>query len=167
MTIRARRQTQRQRVGMALVIAAGLGLGGCGGVDSIELNGGVFDALGVGGDLLASNRKEVKLQPRPGIVMPPDANRLPAPGSGSVGAVAPGQQWPVGPESRQAAERAKLRAEHDAFCKTALLQQKTQDPDGAPPTGPLGSCAPGLGERLFGTRQSNEAEAKRRAAAGL
>ncbi|MEL6292077.1 MAG: hypothetical protein AAFQ44_09810, partial [Pseudomonadota bacterium] len=64
MTIRARRQTQRQRVGMALVIAVGLGLGGCGGVDSVELNGGVFDALGVGGDLLASNRKEVKLQPR-------------------------------------------------------------------------------------------------------
>jgi len=94
-------------------ITAGLlALGGCGAAD-VELNGKIFDWMGV--STASMNRKEPQLEPRQGLVVPPDTNRLPAPGSEQAAAVE--QSWPQDPDEVKA-KRAVAQAQSvEAYCK--------------------------------------------------
>jgi hypothetical protein len=76
---------------LASALAATLALGGCGGV---ELQGKVFDYMGLTGD-----RKEadVKMSERPPLLLPPDTQTLPQPGNGVAVATARAD-WPKNPE---------------------------------------------------------------------
>ncbi len=76
---------------LAPALAATLALGGCGGV---ELQGKVFDYMGLTGD-----RKEadVKMSERPPLLLPPDTQTLPQPGNGVAVATARAD-WPKNPE---------------------------------------------------------------------
>ena len=65
-----------------LVLALALPLSGCS--DGLELNGKIFDVLGVSQAAQAAKASEPKLAARPGLVLPPDASRLPQPGSGGT-----------------------------------------------------------------------------------
>lgn len=107
-----------QAVAAALLLS--LGLAGCGGV---ELQGGIFDALGVGSNSKSS--AEPKLARRNGLVVPPDRQALPTPGSApkvaSAGdlrgtqAGAGQQSWPKDPEEAkvaQATQRQQLIAKY-------------------------------------------------------
>lgn len=134
------------------LVAAGLlaavAAGGCG-VDTVELNGGVFDALGVSTKSLKASQTEEKLAARTGLVMPPDTSRLPPPGSGAP-PVPADQNWPMGPEDANARKQAALEAEQKAICD-AWEKQRAVRSELEAPEGPLGNCDPGIGERLFGT----------------
>lgn len=126
-------------------------LAGCGGIDQVELKGGVFDLMGVSTASL-TRRGEAKVEQRPGIVMPPSTERLPVPGSAPAAPpTVDGEAWPVGPEDRKRAEQQRLIAEHRAHCEKAIRERDLVNPDGAPPQGPLGSCEPGVYEKLFGS----------------
>lgn len=140
-------------VGAAL---ASVMLTGCGAIDGVELNGGIFDAMGISGDALRASRQEQKVAARPGIVMPPDTSRLPPPGSAPAAAAPQDASWPVGPEDRARIKQAALKRQHDEFCKKAEQRRALAGQDAEPETGPLGSCRPGLGEVLFGS--SNRAQ---------
>jgi len=137
---------------LATVCALSGALAACG-ADSFELRGGVFDALGVSTKAMNANRTEKKLAARPGIVMPPDTKRLPPPGSGASAAPPSDKSWPVSPEDRANQKRAALEAKQKAICE-AWEKRKAIDENVA--SGPLGSCDPGIGEKLFGTYQPAE-----------
>jgi len=90
--------TARSVENRALKLAAALGcvalLGGCGGV---ELEGKVFDYMGVSGD---RQQADVRMSERPPLMVPPNLNKLPEP-TENVSVAAARQDWPDDPERVQ------------------------------------------------------------------
>lgn len=66
-------------------------LGGCG---AVELEGKVFDYMGVSGD---RQQADVRMSERAPLMVPPNLNKLPAPTQGTAVATAR-QDWPDDPE---------------------------------------------------------------------
>jgi hypothetical protein len=131
----------------ALGTAASLLLGGC--ADGVELNGKVFDFLGVSPAALEASRREPKLAERAPLVMPPNANRLPDPGS----APGPGidqANWPSDPEQRKLAAAQERERLHLAYCrgdiqwKERALKSKDGSSTNLSPYGPCPSIFGGL-----------------------
>src|SRR5215216_6292643 len=65
----------------AAALAATLAVAGCGGVDGLDLNGKVFDWMGVSPSAMAKSSQEPQVAARTPLVLPPDTGRLPEPGS--------------------------------------------------------------------------------------
>lgn len=97
----------------SLVIA--LALAGCG-ADDVELNGKIFDALGVSSTALGERRVEPVVAQRGGLVVPP-STELPVPGSQTAVAALPDPQWPVDPDRQLAALNAKKKADLAKKCE--------------------------------------------------
>lgn len=117
-------------------LAMALATGGCGGLDGVELNGGVFDYFGVSAK--SQSRSEPKLAERGGIVVPPDPDRLPVPGS-EVAAEAGQVLWPSDPDEKRKLAAADSDRRHTEFCEKALIQAKLRG-DHATVKGPNGPC---------------------------
>jgi hypothetical protein len=134
-----------RRLGRALLAPALLALvatGGCGGIDGIELNGKVFDLLGVSPSALENAKREPQLAARAPLVLPPDANRLPQPGSEQP------QDRIVGlddPDQRKLAEAKERERLHLAYCRGEMKWKDTAlNPQSInAPSSPYGPC-PGL-----------------------
>ena len=137
------------RFHLAFVAASSLALGACGGIDGVELNGGVFDAMGIGSN--SARDKEPVVPQRAGLVMPPTTAALPAPGAqaNDVSVAAANPAWPVDPEERRRQQTAAVRQQHDAWC-TKELQRKKVMGDETSTEGPLGRCDPSI-LKLFGS----------------
>src|SRR5215510_9057765 len=137
---------RRKQLLAALGSAATLALSGC--ADGVELNGKVFDFLGVSPAALEASRREPKLAERAPLVMPPNANRLPDPGS------APGAtdqaNWPTDPEQRKLAAAQERERLHLAYCrgdiqwKERALKSKDASGTNLSPYGPCPSLFGGL-----------------------
>ena len=95
-----------------LTIGLAVGLSGCSGYD-VELQGGIFDALGVSGST-NSEAGEPKVARRNGLIIPPDTQKLPEPGSGNNAVTANAQSWPVDPEK---AKKAKIAYKEKRLAK--------------------------------------------------
>jgi hypothetical protein len=133
-----------RRTALVSCMSAALLAGGCAGYDGVELQGGVFDALGVSGSSQSRKLSDVKVEPRPGLVLPPSVERLPEPVTGSIAAAPPpGEAWPVDPEDRKLASNADLERRHKEFCERALQDQRMRGESGVV-MGPKGNCQPGL-----------------------
>ncbi len=134
-------------LGLLSSVMLGIAVGGCGisGIDGIELQGGVFDALGVSGSQKPSI-DTVKVAPRPGLVIPPANYQLPDPNKPQVAAAPPvagGMAWPVDEKTLKAQRAAELERRHKAYCEKALQNgQLTGETDGI--IGPNGPCQPGI-----------------------
>ena len=129
-------------VSLACCLAAAAMAGGCSGVDGLELQGGVFDALGVSG----SGQKKLadsKVDARPGLVLPPSNEKLPDPVTGSLAAAPDGEAWPVDPEDRRASNRAELEKRHKVACERLIQDARMRGESGVI-MGPMGNCQPGL-----------------------
>jgi hypothetical protein len=145
------------RLARALAAAAGaLLLSAC--ADGIELNGKLFDAVGISSAALDAKKSEPKLAERAPLVLPPDVNRLPEPGSGKAPVV---QQaaWPDDPEQRkirQAQERERL---HLAYCRGDIQwKDKAFDKEGAgaaAPRSPYGPCPTLFGSSITSNVETN------------
>jgi|GEM_PF-5647811 len=84
----------------------------CSNYDGVEFNGKIFNLVGLGGHSRAS---EPKLARRNGLVVPPDNQALPAPGSGRV--ASQGQQnWPKSLADNKQAAAAKQQAIYKKYC---------------------------------------------------
>lgn len=131
----ATRLWKRNVAGIALALCASLVLGGCG---ETELNGKIFDMMGVSAAAQAAAKKEPKMAARSGLVLPPDQNRLPEPGSGDdSGATLASVDDPDTRRALAAAERARL---HKAYCSGQLnWKERVADKD-AQPKSPYGPC---------------------------
>ncbi len=139
---------------LSICVSAAAVTGGCSGFDGVELQGGVFDAMGLSG----SNQKklsDVKVDARPGLVLPPSNEKLPDPITGSIATGPQDESWPVDPEDRRAANRAELEKRHKAFCERAVQDHRMRGESGVV-MGPMGNCQPGLFGSLgkqFGGRE--------------
>lgn len=104
--------TARMRIDRALALACALAcaaaLGGCGGV---ELQGKIFDYMGVSGD---TQQPDVRMSQRPPLLVPPNLETLPQPGTGGPAVAAARPDWPEDPEivrKRIAADEKAKEAE--------------------------------------------------------
>jgi hypothetical protein len=131
-------------LGRVAALTATLTLGGCGGIDGIDLNGKVFDWMGVSSASETARKREPQLADRAPLVMPPDANKLPEPGSGLAAAPVNDASWPDDPNDRRkraAKEREKL---HMAYCRGEIQwKERALNRDASQPQSPYGPC-PGL-----------------------
>jgi hypothetical protein len=124
-----------------IVMVAGVPLAGCSGIDGVDLNGRVFDMLGVSNAAQEAGKREPRLEPRQGLVVPPTVTAaLPSPGSGAV----PDPNQDVRDHDQQkrlaAAERARL---HKAYCSGEMTWKEratNRDARDATPTSPYGPC---------------------------
>lgn len=117
--------------------------GGCSGFDGVELQGGVFDALGISSSSESKRLSDVKVDARPGLVLPPAPDKLPEPVTGSLAAAPQGESWPVDPEDRKAQARAELDKRHREYCEKALQLARMRGESGVV-MGPKGNCQPGM-----------------------
>lgn len=97
---------------LAGVVACVAALGGCGGV---ELQGKVFDYMGVSGD---HQQPDVHMSERPPLLIPPNTKTLPQPGTGSTATAR--ADWPDDPEKvrtrvakQEKAKQAEIQAAGD------------------------------------------------------
>jgi hypothetical protein len=130
----------RRSAVMAIAVVPALALGGC--FEGTEVNGKIFDLLGVSSSAQEKSRAEPQMARRSGLVLPPNVQRLPAPGSDDEAAsVAPAVASLNDPEKMKAnaaAERARL---HKAYCTGDLSwKEQIKDPN-ALPKSPYGSCS--------------------------
>jgi hypothetical protein len=145
-------QTALGRSPAGMAVAAALLLTACS--DSLELSGKMFDVIGISSAVVDAKRAEPKLAERAPLVMPPDVNRLPEPGSGqpppvAVAAAAQGA-WPDDPEARKAREAKERERLHLAYCRGEAQWKKTaldKESVGAPRS-PYGPCPSLLGDTI-------------------
>lgn len=122
-----------------LVGVTALTAGGCGN-DGIELNGKIFDALGVSEASQKASRREPKLTERTGLVVPPDVSRLPEPGSGGAPDLSAQIKDPERARAASAVERARL---HKLYCTGELNWKErvaSRDAASSAPASPYGPC---------------------------
>jgi len=126
-----------------LAVASALALASCGGIDGVQLEGKVFDMLGVSGSALDARKSEPKLADRAPLVVPPNTTKLPEPGSGKTTSEdIAALKDPEELKKVSAAERERL---HLAYCRgDSQWKDKAYDPGktGASRS-PYGPC-PGL-----------------------
>ncbi|MDX2205340.1 MAG: hypothetical protein NW223_21510 [Hyphomicrobiaceae bacterium] len=118
-----------------------LTLSGCS--DGVSLSGGLFDAIGISDSALSQKSSEPKLAERAPLVLPPNAQRLPEPGSGAEPEKGD-MNWPEQRKIADAKERERL---HLAYCRGEIeWQKRALDPNNSTPNkSPYGPC-PGVGE---------------------
>jgi hypothetical protein len=127
--------------------AAAIALCGC--ADGVELNGKVFDLLGVSPAALEASRREPKLAERAPLVMPPNPNRLPDPGS-EQSAAGDQANWPADPEQKKLAAAQERERLHLAYCrgdmqwKERALKSKDGSGTNLSPYGPCPSILGGV-----------------------
>jgi hypothetical protein len=122
---------------------------GCG-FDGVELNGAVFDVMGLSGT--GAKAKEPEVAARPGIVVPPHVDRLPQPGQeGAVAAAPPAAEaWPNDPDQRKVADVGAVDRQHEAFCREALWKAQAAGQDNPQIKGPRGMCNPSILRNITG-----------------
>lgn len=128
----------RRTLAMALVCASAM-LGGCAPGD-VQLNGKIFDALGVNS---GGGQKEAKVAERAPLVVPPGLERLPAPGSGAeaeTGALAEIKD----DDENRVATKAELQRQQAEYCKKNYELPKSHGQDVDSVKGPLGDCRPSV-----------------------
>ena len=141
----------RRRIGPVVLVAALLGLPGCGGIDGVDFNGKIFEAAGLTGAL--GKRAEPKTEARSPLVLPPPSERLPAPGE--MAAAAPQQPdpaWPNDPDKNKATKAAAEKQAHDEYCRDGNWKEKAmrEDEKAAAAQAKCGSLFSVLGKQLFG-----------------
>ena len=121
----------------ALTLGFAATLAGCS--DNVELNGRLFDMLGVSAASQNAAKREPTMERRAGLVIPPDQTRLPEPGT------APDPKSVLAdladPEQRKAlAEEEKARL-HKAYCSGEMTWKEEafdKDHQRRSPFGPCG-----------------------------
>lgn len=129
---------------------------GCSGGDGIELNGKIFEAVGIAGDPFAK-RPEPKTQARAPLVLPPDSSKLPEPGSQpTAGApIATGSvdsSWPRDRDAIKAADAEAKKSAKEQHCKDGNWKERSKSQGGGEPDPSCtGSIFSVLGDQLFGS----------------
>ena len=102
----------------------------CSGSD-VELNGKLFDAMGVSSSSQAAAKVDPKVPARAPLVVPPSTASLPPPGSGTavVAAASEDQAWPVDPDQQKKAALAAKQQQQKEYCEEGRLQGNSDDFD--------------------------------------
>ena len=116
-----------------------LAFGGCS-ADDIELNGGLFDAVGMGSKNRVAKSEPVMAARAP-LVLPPNLERLPQPGA-PVGGESADVAALDDPDKKLIVDQAALEREQAEYCKVNY-EQKLAHGDRTSADlaeGPLGPC---------------------------
>lgn len=115
---------------------ASLALAGCS-LDDIQLNGKIFDAMGVNNT--GSVKKEAKVAERQPLVVPPGLDQLPEPGSaGAQASAIPGVE---DYDAKHQTSQADLEKKQAEYCRINYEEAKQRGDNNADlATGPLGPC---------------------------
>ncbi len=125
---------------ISLCAAAALLLGGCGGFDGVQLNGKVFDAMGLNGG--STPQGDPKMAVRQPLTLPP-GDALPPPGSGKVDQ--PSLAEIQDPDRKKTVDKAELERQQAAYCQKNYTEPIQRGDDSAESaTGPLGPCHPSI-----------------------
>ncbi len=125
----------------AVAVTSALLLGAC--VDGLQLEGKVFDWMGISSSALDTKNRDPKMTARAPLVVPPNVDRLPEPGSGKSGDTdLAALNDPEKKKQAAAKERERL---HLAYCRGEIQwKERALDPDkGGANRSPYGPC-PGL-----------------------
>jgi hypothetical protein len=116
-------------------------LGGCGGFDGVQLNGKVFDAMGLNGS--SGTQGDPKMAVRQPLTLPPTTGALPPPGSGK--ADQPTLADIQDPDKKKGVSQAELEKQQAEYCRKHYDEPKSRGDDSAySASGPLGSCNPSI-----------------------
>lgn len=155
-----RRSAFRQRVLRSAGVAAlCAGLAGCGAGD-VELNGKIFDALGVS-SATQSKSAEPRVAARNGLVMPPSTGSLPAPGSGPPPEAEADLAFINDPDRKKSVDKADLARRQAEFCKVNYEQPKARGDAAADnAVGPAGPCRASFlsAVKMFNGKEDEDAE---------
>ena len=130
--------------------AATLVLGGCS--DGLEVNGKLFDWMGISSSAMEQSKREPQVAARAPLVLPPTSNRLPAPGS---------EQDPTNlaslndPELKKAAAAKERERLHLAYCRGEIQwKDRVHNPnEAAGNRSPYGPCPSLLGDMTSGVNK--------------
>lgn len=127
----------RRCFGFIVALSTAIGVAGCGfGVDDVELNGGVFDMLGVGSNSKKVSRDDVSMKPRAPLVLPPGVERLPEPGT-SMAAANPDLLTIQDPDEKPEIDQAALAKAQEEYC---AKNYREYEHNSEFVKGPLGPC---------------------------
>jgi hypothetical protein len=128
------------RFAVAALVAAAVG--GCS-LDDVELNGGVFDALGVGANQPKS--AEPKLAARTPLVVPPSTASLPQPGTPAEAAAVDVTAAINDPDRKVMVDQAALERQQNEYCRKNYDPARAAgDASADSMEGPLGPCRPSV-----------------------
>lgn len=144
---------ERPRViAIATGVALALSLSGCGGFDGVELNGKIFDAVGLSGDQLGAKKAEPRTQARAPLVMPPDGRRLPDPDEAASVAVAD-TAWPKDRDAQRVADADAARKAKEQACRDGNWKQKAHKDETSNAEQCQGSIFSWMNNSLFGNKE--------------
>src|SRR5262245_21547675 len=114
-------------------------LGGCS-MDDVELNGGIFNAVGLGGN--KEKPSEPKMAARSALIIPPTLDRVPEPGTPPEAAATDVAAALDDPDKKAIVTKADLERQQAEYCKKNYdLAKAHGDETGADlAAGPLGPC---------------------------
>lgn len=128
---------QKNFIVLGVIAGAAVGLAGCGGVDDVQLNGKIFDAVGFNS---SGTKKTPQLATRSPLIVPPGLEKLPEPGSGAPSTTASIDGVQDHDAKRQTSQD-DLERQQVAYCKVHYEDAKIHgDQDAVLATGPLGPC---------------------------
>ncbi|MEZ5854146.1 MAG: hypothetical protein R3D67_05150 [Hyphomicrobiaceae bacterium] len=157
--LQRRKRTDRERLrafACRLALTGSLlGLAGCGGIDGVDFQGKMFDAVGLTGAL--GPKPEPKTEARSPLVLPPSGRTLPEPGSlaaAPADAAPANPAWPQDPDKTKVASADAKKKAQDAFCNDGNWREKAMQDEIGADAGPNGRCTGSLfsvlGKQLFG-----------------
>lgn len=132
----------RTQMWAAVAVTAAVGLSACSAGEGVDLNGKIFDWMGVSKAALDSRTREPKMEDRAPLVVPPSVTRLPEPGTGKTTSedVAALQD----PEQKRLAAAKERERLHLAYCRGEVQwKEKALNPQSFNNLSPYGPC-PGL-----------------------
>lgn len=117
-------------------------MGGCSGFDGVQLNGKVFDVMGLNGS--STPQGDPKMAVRQPLTLPPSAELLPPPGAGGK-AEQPALADIQDPDKVKKTSQADLEARQAEYCKKNYEEPISRgDTSAESASGPLGSCHPSI-----------------------
>ncbi len=132
------------------------GVTGCG-LDDIQLNGKIFDAVGMNNT--GSVKKEVKVRERQPLIVPPGLEQLPQPGTGATAAQANDIQGVQDHDAKRQVNQAQLEKQQADYCKVNYEQATAHGDNNADlASGPLGPCRGSALSAVKKWTSGNEAE---------
>lgn len=128
------------RLTASFAVALSIAVGGCSSGD-IEINGKIFDALGVS-TASQTKGKEPRLAARPGLVLPPNPEALPDPATVPPPVVAiENPSWPKdADEARRVAVSDSARKQEEFCKKDGNWREKSMRDEIGATSGPAGNC---------------------------
>lgn len=136
------RMSSRRLTRSAVAALVAVAVGGCS-LDDVELNGGVFDALGVGANQPKS--AEPTLAARTPLVVPPSTASLPQPGTPAEAAAVDVTTAINDPDRKVLIDQATLQKQQDEYCRKNYDPARAAGDSSADSIeGPLGPCRPSV-----------------------